>query len=164
MKRQQKKDLYKTHLFDLKKSLEWCSTVLGTSPSKTIPNVRRNNKLMFDMFEEDEDGMLSLVKELSYGAYDCENNTIYVNVNVHLDVCSLARTFIHEYVHYLQEVCQENETTWNPKYKMKKVFTEDGMLIIDSIIENEAEYNARKYYAKLLTHLGYDYTYSRYTS
>jgi hypothetical protein len=161
MKRQQKKDLSKTHLFDLKTSLEWCKAVLGILPSKEVPRVRRNNNLKFDYFQEDEEGFLNLMEEISYGAYDCLNNTIYINISAHFEVPAIARTFIHEYVHYLQDVCdEENETTWDPNFTMQEVCSEDGLLIEDCIIENEAEYNARLRYKDLLKHLGYDYTHS----
>jgi hypothetical protein len=43
---------------------------------------------------------------------------------------------------------------------MQEVCSEDGLLIEDCIIENEAEYNARLRYKDLLKHLGYDYTHS----
>lgn len=163
MKRQQKKDLSKLHLFDLHKSLEWCKTTLGIAPLKDVPKVRRNNKLTVEYLIESDEDTVELFKEAVYGAYDCSVNTIYINVVMHECIPSLARTFIHEYIHYLQNICNENaedDRTWNPDHSMQEIYDEDGELMDDSLVENEAEYHAVKLYSELLKHLGYDYTHS----
>ncbi len=163
MKRQQRKDLSKLHLFDLKKSLEWCKTTLGIAPLKEVPRVRRNNKLLLEfLLLDEEENIVELRKDEVYGAYDCDANTIYINVTIHECIPSLARTFIHEYVHYLQNLCVDGEVDkpWDPEYTLQEVYHEDGGLIEDSLIENEAEYHAVKRYIELMNYLGYDYTHS----
>ncbi len=67
MKRQQRKDLSKLHLFDLKKSLEWCKTTLGIAPLKEVPRVRRNNKLLLEfLLLDEEENVVELRKDEVY--------------------------------------------------------------------------------------------------
>lgn len=163
MKHRLKKDLSKLHRFDLKKSLEWCKTTLGIAPLKDVPRIRRNNRLTVEYLVESEEDTVTLIKDTVYGAYDCSANTIYINVVMHECVSALARTFIHEYIHYLQNICNENaedDRTWDPEHTMQEVYDEDGEPMDDSLIENEAEYHAIMLYSELLKHLGYDYTHS----
>jgi len=163
MKRQRKKDLYKTHVFCLKTSLKWCHEYFGKLDHLDLPRLRRKNKMKLDylVFDEKEE-TVELENCDVNGCYDCENNTIYINVNIHDNIPELCQTFIHEYIHYLQDNCGDlsQEKTWTPNYEEQDVYLDNGEKLIDSLIENEAEYYAQKEYEKLLNYLGYDNSHS----
>jgi hypothetical protein len=159
MKHQRRKDLSKLHLFSLKESLNWCIAHFGTLDTLEPPKVRRNNKITTEVLVHDEEeDTVDLIEQEVLGVYDCYKNTIYINVVLHETIKELAQTFIHEYIHYLQNNCKDNTfSTWDKKYKKKDLGPEWEY---DILIENEAEYHAQKEFKKLLKHLGYDYTHS----
>lgn len=164
MKRQRKKDLSKVHLFDLKGALNWCSLYFGEAVNLPLPKVRRKNKMTLEYLVLSEDNeTVELQEQDVFGVYDCRNNTIYINPYEHDTVVQMSKTFIHEYIHYLQNNCADLsiENTWTPNFQFQEVDNSEVDVDEDSLIENEAEYYAQKEYEKLLNYLGYDNPYSR---
>ena len=82
-------------------TLQWCETQFGVKGRTPVPYLewQWNNREC---------------QEYKYlGLYDWQDNTIWVRIQGHRTIYNLAKTIIHEYIHYLQPQTKGQYDQWD---------------------------------------------------